>query len=443
MMKLRALLFATAIFACPGLFAQNYDVIIRGGHVIDGAGNPWIMADVGIRAGRIVRIGRLDSAQASRMIDATGQVVTPGFIDMHTHSEYTLLYDGNAQSKIRQGVTTEVLGEATSPGPIEGLAVETAKEQLQRYKFDLTWNTLDGYFQRLLQTGTSVNVASYVSSCQVRNDVIGSENRPPTVDELEKMGRLVASTMEQGAFGLTNALEATCGYAKTDELIELAKVVSRYGGIYTTHLRGEGDTILDSVREAIEIGEKANVPVEIFHVKVAGSNNWGRMTEVVALIDSARARGVDINANQYPYIAANHPTLPHLPPWALEGGLDKTMERLRDPQLRSRMKQDIENGLPGWNDNKVQQSGGWQRVVIAGTRTEKNLSLAGMTLEELGRARHEDPAKAFFDLLLDEHGQIFCMLFMMNEKDVQTALREPWVDIASDGSSLSTEGLLG
>jgi len=259
---------------------------------------------------------------------------------------------------------------------------------------------------------------------------------------MEKIRQLVASTMEQGAFGLTNAVEATCGYAKTAELIELAKVVSRYGGIYATHVRGEGDTILDSVREAIEIGEKANAPVEIFHLKVAGKNNWGRMPEVLALIDSARGRGVDINANQYPYIAANHPMLPLLPPWALEGGVDKTMERLRDPRLRARMKQEIEDGLPGWHDNKVQQSGGWQGVVIGGTQTEKNASLAGKTLEELGRIRGKDPANAFFDLLLEEHGQVMCILFMMNEKDVQTAMHEPWLDIASDGSSLSTEGLL-
>ena len=442
MSKFRPLLFTLVVMTCPSASAQTYDVIVRGGHVIDGAGNPWIKADVGIRGGRIVRIGRLDDEPAVHVIDATGQVVTPGFIDMHTHSEYPLLYDGNAQSKIRQGVTTEVVGEATSPGPIEGPAVEQAKEMLRRYNIDLTWDNLDGYFQRLSKRGISVNVASYVSSCQVRYDVIGYENRPPTGDELEKMRRLVASTMEQGAFGLTNAIEATCGYAKTDELIELAKVVSRYGGIYATHVRGEGDTVLDSVREAIEIGEKANVPVEIFHLKVAGKNNWGRMPEVLALIDFARGHGVDINANQYPYIAANHPMLPLLPPWALEGGVDKTMERLRDVQLRSRMKQEIENGLPGWHDNKVQQSGGWQGVVIGGTQTEKNASLAGKTLEELGRVRGKDPANAFFDLLLEEHGQVMCILFMMNEKDVQTAMREPWLDIASDGSSLSTEGLL-
>jgi len=442
MPKLHFLLFAILITACPSVFAQSYDVIVRGGHVIDGAGNPWFKADVGIRDGRIVRIGNLVGAQAARVIDATGQVVTPGFIDMHTHSEYTLLYDGNAQSKIRQGVTTEVVGEATSPGPIEGPGVEPNQELLKPLGIDLTWSTLDGYFQRLLKTKSSVNLASYVSACQVRYDVVGYENRPPKPEELEKMRQLVASTMEQGAVGLADALEATCGYAKTDELIEEAKVVSRYGGIYGTHLRGEGDKVLDSIREAIEIGEKANVPVEIFHIKVAGSNNWGRMPELVALINSARARGVDINANQYPYIAANHPTLPLLPPWALEGGVDKTMERLRDAQLRGRIKHDIENGLPDWNSNYVRQSGGWQGIVIGATHTAKNASLPGKTLEENGRIREKDPADAFFDLLLEEHGQVTCMPFMMNEKDVQTALHEPWVDIASDGSSLATEGVL-
>jgi len=206
MWKLRPLLLILALITCRSVSAQTYDVLIRGGHVIDGTGNPWTAADIGIREGRIVRIGRIDGAQASRVIDATGEVVTPGFIDMHTHSEYPLLYDGNAQSKIRQGVTTEVVGEAISPGPIEGPALEQASEMLRRYNLDLTWSTLDGYFQRLQRGRTSVNVASYVSSCQVRYDVIGYQNRPPTGAELQKMRDLVASSMEQGAFGLTNAL---------------------------------------------------------------------------------------------------------------------------------------------------------------------------------------------------------------------------------------------
>jgi N-acyl-D-amino-acid deacylase len=440
---LKTVFLVAAMVACPAAFAQPYDVLIRDGRVVDGSGNPWIKADVGIRAGRIARIGRLERAQASRVIDANGKVVTPGFIDMHTHSEYPLLYDGSAQSKIRQGVTTEVVGEGTSPGPIEGPTIEPAKEMLKRFKIDLTWRTLDGYFERLKKSGSSVNVASYVSAGQVRDDVLGYANRPPDADELGRMRKLVASTMEEGAFGLVDALEATGGYAKTDELIELAKVVSRYGGIYATHMRGEGDTVLDSVREAIEIGEKGGVPVEIFHLKVAGSNNWGRMPEVVALIESARARGVDINANQYPYIAANHPTLPLLPPWALEGGVDKTMERLKDPQLRARMKHDIMEGLPDWTQNYVRLSGGWKGIVVGATRSDKNASLPGKTLEDNGKLRGKDPADAFFDLLLEEHGQVSCMPFMMNEKDVQTLLRAPWVDIASDGTSLATEGVLG
>ena len=443
MSKGKTILPVLALALYPAALAQQYDVLIRGGHVIDGSGNPWIKADVGIRAGHIARIGRLENAQATRIIDATGKVVGPGFIDMHTHSEYPLMYDGNAESKIRQGVTTEVVGEGTSPGPIEGPALPAAKEMLSRYKIDLTWHTLSGYFERMQKSGSSVNIASYVSAGQVRNDVLGYANRVPTADELGKMRQLVASTMEEGAFGLVDALEATGGYAKTDELIELAKVVSRYGGIYATHMRGEGDTVLDSVHEAIEIGEKANVPVEIFHLKVAGSNNWGRMPEVIALIESARARGVDINANQYPYVAANHPTLPLLPPWALEGGVDKTMERLKDPQLRARMKRDIIEGLPDWTQNYVRLSGGWKGIVIGATRSQKNMPLAGKTLEDNGKLRGKDPADAFFDLLLEEHGQVMCMPFMMNEKDVQTLLRAPWVDIASDGSSLATDGILG
>ena len=304
-------------------------------------------------------------------------------------------------------------------------------------------HALEGYFERLNRTGSSVNVASYVSASQVREGVLGKANRAPSADELGRMRQLVASTMEQGAFGLVSILEATGGYAKTEELIELAKVVARVrGDLRHPHARRRGyRSGLDS-GEAIEIGEKMGVPVAILHLKVAGSNNWGRMPEVVALIESARARGVDITANQYPYIAVYHPTLPLLPPWALEGSVDKTMERLSDPQLRARMKRDISEGLQGWTSNYVRLSGGWQRIVIAVTRTPKNASLAGKTLEDNGKLRGLDPADAFFDLLLEEHGQVTCMPFMMTEKDVRTLLRAPWVDIASDGASLAIEGVL-
>jgi N-acyl-D-amino-acid deacylase len=443
--KPKPILLALILAACCAAFAQSqtYDILIRGGRVIDGSGNAWIKADVGIRNGRIAAVGRLDCVKAARVIDATGQVVTPGFIHMHTHSEYTLLYDGNGESKIRQGVTTEVVGERTSPGPIVGHGVEPAKEMLARWHIQLAWSDLNGYFARLLKSGTSINVASYVSEGQVRDDVMGPVNRPPTPAEMAEMKRLVAEEMQQGAFGLVDALEATGGYAQTPEIIDLAKVVHQYGGLYATHMRGEGDTVLDSIREAAQIGEQADVPVEIFHLKVAGKENWGRMPQVVALIDSERARGIDIRSSQYPYIAASHPTLPLLPPWALDGGVDKTMERLKDPKLRDRMKHDIMTGLPGWTQNYVLYSGGWSGIVIGGTRSQRNAWLAGKTLADLGKIRGKDPADAFFDLLIEEHGQVSCMPFMMNEKDVITLMQAPWVDICSDGSALTVGGLLG
>ncbi len=421
----------------------DFDILIRGGRVVDGAGNPWIYADVGIRDGRIAAIGRLDSAAARRTIDATGRVVSPGFVDMHTHSDYALLVDGKAESKIRQGVTTEILGEGTSPGPVQGEAVAATREALARYGLgEPDWRTLGEYFARLERQGTATNVASYVSAGQVRVAVMGYQDRAPLPEELEQMRGLVAQAMEDGAMGLVTALEGPHEVTTTEELIELSKVVSRFGGIYATHLRGQAETLLEAIGEAIEIGEKGGVPVEIFHIKVAGKPNWGKMPQALALIESARARGLDVTADQYPYIAGAHPFLPLLPTWALEGGVEKTMERLRDPELRRRMKRDIEQGLAGWRGNYVQQTGGWGGVMISDTRTEKNKNLIGKTLAENGALRGKDPAEAFFDLMLEENGQVNGILFHMNEQDVQVALRAWWVSVGSDGSALAVQGPL-
>lgn len=421
----------------------DFDILIRGGRVVDGAGNPWIYADVGIRDGRIAAIGRLDSAAARRTIDATGRVVSPGFVDMHTHSDYALLVDGKAESKIRQGVTTEILGEGTSPGPVQGEAVAATREALARYGLgEPDWRTLGEYFARLERQGTATNVASYVSAGQVRVAVMGYQDRAPLPEELEQMRGLVAQAMEDGAMGLVTALEGSHEVTTTEELIELSKVVSRFGGIYATHLRGQAETLLEAIGEAIEIGEKGGVPVEIFHIKVAGKPNWGKMPQALALIESARARGLDVTADQYPYIAGAHPFLPLLPTWALEGGVEKTMERLRDPELRRRMKRDIEQGLAGWRGNYVQQTGGWGGVMISDTRTEKNKNLIGKTLAENGALRGKDPAEAFFDLMLEENGQVNGILFHMNEQDVQVALRAWWVSVGSDGSALAVQGPL-
>lgn len=256
------------------------------------------------------------------------------------------------------------------------------------------------------------------------------------------MRRLVAEAMEDGAMGLVSSLEGPHEVTTTEELVELAKVVSGYGGIYATHLRGQAETLFEALDEAIEIGEKGGVPVDVFHIKVAGRPNWGNMPRALEIIESARARGLDVTANQYPYIAGAHPFLPLLPTWALEGGVEKTMERLRDPELRRRMKRDIEQGLEGWRGNYVQQTGGWGGVMISDTRTEKNKNLIGKRLSDNGTMRGMDPAEAFFDLMLEEEGQVFGILFHMNEEDVRTAMRAPWVSIGSDGSALAIEGPL-
>ncbi len=434
---------AAAWARAPSGATPGYDLIIRDGRVIDGTGNPWFRADVAVRGGRIVRVGRLGRASAARVIDAHNSVVSPGFIDMHTHSDVPLLVDGKAESKVRQGVTTEVLGESTSAGPIEGGSVGPTEEALAAYRVPLTWKTLGGYFAALQRQGTATNVASYVAAGQVRMSVIGAVNRPPTDAELERMKKLVVQAMRDGAFGLVTSLEAIAGYATTDEIAELAKVAGQYGGIYATHLRGESDELIDALNEAITIGEKARVPVDVFHLKASGEKNWGRIGEAIRTIETARARGLDITANQYPYIAGAHPLLPLLPPWALEGGVYKTMERLQDPAARARIKKEIEEGLPGWRHNYVQQSGGWKGVMISSTRTEKNHDLAGKTLADNARMRDKDPADAFMDLLLEEQGQVMGVLFLMSEEDVKTAMRQPWVSIGSDGSALAIDGPLG
>ncbi len=419
-----------------------FDLLIRHGRIVDGTGNPWVRGDLAIRDGRIARIGAIGDAPAARVIDARERIVAPGFIDMHTHSDVPLLVDGRAESKVRQGVTTEVLGESTSAGPVEGPAVAEMTRALARYDLALGWKTLGGYFATLQRRGIATNVASYVAAGQVRTSVVGFQNRATTPAELARMRQLVAGAMADGAFGLVTSLEAVAGYASTDELVALATVAGKDGGIYATHLRGEADELLESLDEAITIGERAGVPVEVFHLKASGQKNWGRVADAIARIEAARARGLDVTANQYPYIAGAHPLLPLLPPWALEGGVDRTMERLRDGEARGRIRREIAEGLPGWRHNYVQQSGGWQGVLISNTRTERNRHLAGKTLADNARERGGDPADAFLDLLLEEHGQVSGVLFIMSEPDVRRVMQAPWVSVGSDGSALAESGPL-
>jgi len=340
---------------------------------------------------------------------------------------------------VRQGVTTEILGEAPSAGPIKGKAML----DLSQYGLEVSWRTLGEYFARLQKGGISVNVGSYVGATQVRTCVLGLESREPTVAEREEMKRLVEESMLDGAFGLSSSLIVPPDtYLTTSQLIELAKTVKPYGGLYSTHIRGEGNTIRDAILEAIEIGEKAQVPVDIIHLKIADKRMWGKMNEICDLIESARQKGQKVTANQYPYIAGQNYLMALIPPWALEGGKQQLKNRLKDAVLRRRMEQDILRGLPGWFDHYVLMKG-WESAVVASIKTEKNKKYEGKSVAEIAAMSGKKPTDAVFDLLLDEDDPIPTVYFLMDEADVRTAMRVPWVSIGSDGEAVRPDGILG
>jgi N-acyl-D-aspartate/D-glutamate deacylase len=386
-------------------------------------------------------VGRLQNATAQRVIDAAGLVVAPGFIDLHSHSDYTLLVDGKAQSKIRQGVTTEIIGEAASAGPILGPAVPdfdngtaplTQKDGLKR-----DWTTLGEYFARAERQGISVNIASYVGSGQVRLDVMGNVNRDPTPEELRQMEDLVDQSMREGAAGIASGLiYAPNMFAKTGELIALSKVAARYGGLYTTHVRGEGANSREALSEAIEVAEKAGLPGHILHFKMNGQANWGHMSELIELIQSARDRGVDITADQYPYLAGMTSLQQCLPPKYLEGTSDEVVARLRDPKSRAEIRNAIDNGLPGWNNNEVKDCGGWHGVMLASCSRPENKQYEGKRMDEVAQTMGKDPVDALCDLLIAEHATPMAIYFSMSEADVELAMKQPWVGIGSDGAAV-------
>ncbi len=312
-------------------FAQveAYDLIIMNGRIVDGSGNPWFYGNVAINGDRIVKVGHVAFSRARRRIDARGMIVAPGFIDMLGQSEVSLLVDPRAESKIYQGITTEITGEGGSIAPLTDYILQEMEPSLKHFNLQVDWRTLDEYFKRIERTKSAINIATYVGATQVRQAVLKDENRPPTAAELEEMKRLVAEAMQDGAVGLSTSLVyAPAFYAKTEELIELAQVAARNGGVYATHMRNESNSIMQAIDEAIRIGREANIPVEIFHLKMAGKPNWGRMGEVLKKIEEARAQGLDITADQYPYVAGATSLGASIPPWAHEGGTAKFIERL-------------------------------------------------------------------------------------------------------------------
>ncbi len=417
-----------------------YDLLIRGGRIVDGSGNPWFRGDVGIKDQRITAIGRRLTGTATRTIDAKGLVVSPGFIDIHSHSDFLLLEDGHAQGKIRQGVTTEILGEGGSAGPYQG---RLAPRRVKINGKTVSWTTLGGYFDAVDKAGIATNVASYVGIGNVWQSVMGSTFDRPTESQLKEMERLVDEALREGALGLSTQVMFPPGsLATTEDLVRLAKVVAKHHGIYSSHIRNEGTGVFKAVKEAIEVGERAGIPVDIIHLKIAEEKFWGRMKEVIALIEAARKRGVDVQANVYPYTRGNNNLVSIIPPWAHEGGKAELLKRLNSPELRNRMKKDIQNGLPNWYNHYTAVGGDWGRMLVSANNSYKGLTMDRvMTIRTKGR-KNPDLIEELFDILIEQNGSVSTVYAHHTEKDMNVALQQPWCSVGSDGSAYAIEGKL-
>jgi len=422
---------------------QPYDIVITNGHIIDGTGSPWYSGEIGIRDGKIAAIGNLHDAPRSRTIDARGQVVAPGFIDMLGQSEYTILVDPRLPSKIYQGITTEITGEGESIAPMNDAILKADQEQYDHYRIHVDWRTFREYFSRLEKQHAGINIASYVGATRVRRMVLGDSDVQPTLAQLEQMRAIVRQAMRDGAVGVSTSLEyAPAPYAKTEELIALAAEASRFGGIYATHMRNEGTGILAAIDEALRIGREARIPVEIWHLKVGGKPSWGHMPEVVAKINNARAQGLDVTADTYAYTAWFNDFSAFIPAWAHDGGNAKLIERLKDPATRARIRTDMLTPSDKW-DNEWQEIPGPEAVLVGVVHNSQLLPLQGKTLAEIAKMWNKEPMDALFDLLVEDHALTSVAVFGMSEPDVSLALQQPWVSVDNDSSGTSPEGILG
>lgn len=430
--SLRVALFL-CILAAPARAAEpEYDLVIRGGTVVDGTGNPWFKGDVAIRGDKIAAVGRV-AGTGKRELNAAGKIVAPGFIDMHSHSDLLLLEDGSAPSKIRQGVTTEILGEGNSVAPYPALQAKAGR-----------FEKLGDYFQAAKKAGIAVNVATYVGLDNVWQGAMGNSHARPTSEQFATMKSILDQAMKDGAFGMSSMLAMPPGsLATTDDIVELCKVVAKHGGIFSTHNRHEGTDVFEAVKEAIAIGERAGVPVDVIHLKIADQKLWGKMNELVALIEAARKRGVNVQANVYPYTRGNNNLSSIVPGWAHEGGTAKLLERLKDQELRPRLKKEIRNGIPGWYNHFTAVGGDWSRMLVSGKG-----SYEGLTMDRVIAAKSKgvspvpDDLDVLFDLLIVEGGSVPTVYEHHTEKDMNLAMRQPWCSIGSDGSAYAIEGPL-
>jgi len=425
------------------LFAQRprYDFMISGVRVVDGTGAPWFAGDIGVTGDRIESIGNLDKASAGKTIDGTGLVAAPGFIDVQGQSEFNILVDNRAASKITQGVTTEITGEGSSIAPVNDRQRKEAEDSAKKYGVTQDWHSLAEYFNHFERSKSAINLGTFVGAGGLRNYVLGKDNRPAADDELEEMRKLVAQAMQQGAFGISTALQYVPDtFASTDEVIELARVARQYGGVYFTHQRSEGDQIFESLNEVFAIAEGAKISTTIWHLKTAYSENWGKLPEVIRRIEAARARGIDVAASVYPYTRASNSLIACFPSWVSEGGTDKMIERLKDPTQRERAKKEMDER--GKWQNQWLGSGGPSGVLLIQVLNPELAKYEGMTLEEIGRSMNKDPKDAAMDIAIADRGNSSVVISIMDEKDVRSAVSDPLVTFGSDSSAQAEDGPL-
>jgi len=434
-----------ALIVSAGAQQPSYDVIIRKGHIIDGTGSPWYAADIAIQNGRIAKIGDLETARARRVIDAKGLIVAPGFIDMLGQSEFSILVDHRVPSKIYQGITTEITGEGGSAAPLTPKMMADDSADYKPFGIKVDWSTFKEFFAHLEKQGIGINMASYVGATQVRRVVIGDVNRDPTPAELDRMKALVRQAMQDGAIGLSTALQyAPAPYAKTEELIALAQEAARFGGIYATHMRNEGNAIDDALDEAFRIGREARIPVEIWHLKAGGKQNWGRMPEIVQRIDNARASGIDVAADTYAYPAWFNSFSAFIPPWAHDGGGAKLVERLKDPATRARIRKDMltpdSEATIKW-DNEWQEIPGPEAILVSVVHNPSLNLYVGKTIAQIAKERNADPIDTICDLLIEDPAMSVAV-FAMSEDDIALALKQPWMSIDNDSQGTAPTGPL-
>ena len=416
-----------------------FDTVIRGGTVYDGTGTPGRITDVGIRGDRIAAVGNLSGSTAPSVVEAKGLAVAPGFINMLSWATESLLIDGRSQGDIRQGVTTEIFGEGSSMGPMNEAMKKRAYEQMGDIKYEITWTTLSEYLRELERRGVSTNVASYIGATTIREHVIGLEDKKPTPEQLEQMRTLVRQEMEAGALGIGSSLiYAPAFYATTEELIELCKVAAQYRGKYISHMRSEGNRLIEAVDELIRISREANIPAEIYHLKAAGQANWPKMDAVIAKVEAARKAGLEITADMYTYPAGATGLDAAMPPWVLDGGYEAAYKRLRDPETRRKIAQAIRTGGADW-ENLYLAAGSPDRVILVEFKNEALKPLTGKTLSEVAKMRGEDPVDTIMNLVLEDRSRVGTVYFMMSEDNLRKQIKLPWVSFGSDAASMSPE----